>query len=356
MRIAIDARMMGAGNTRGIGRYIKETVRALEALGSEHEFVLLQPPIRWYTVAEQLKMPRVIREARADVLWVPHWNVPILYRGPLVITIHDLLLRHQPLSAKASTKNFVFAWLKKVGYRIVLWNALHQAKAILVPAQEVARDVIEYYPFTKTKIVVTGEGVTRLTPHATRDMVPVSGPYIFYFGSAYPHKRVDLLLVMWSQLSSKHPELTLVIGGEQDIFMNRVMDEAKCLNLSRVQFTGRLSDEDLANLLANAAAHVHPSSFEGFALPSLEALSLGCPTVVADIPVLRELLPADGVFFFKNGDANDMMRAIEIVLANRDVATTAARRGGEQAATRHNWNLVAKKTIDALCNAARLKK
>ncbi len=356
MRIAIDARMMGAGNTRGIGRYIKETVGALEALGSEHEFVLLQPPIRWYTFAEQWKMPRVIREAKADVLWVPHWNVPILYRGPLVITIHDLLLRHQSQSAKASTKNFVIVGLKRIGYRIALWNALHQAKVILVPSQEVARDVIAHYPFTKSKIVVTGEGVSRLTPHASHDMTPVSGPYIFYFGSAYPHKRLDLLLEMWSRLSTKHPELSLVIGGEQDIFMSRVMDEAKRLNLPRAKFTGRLSDEDLATLLEHADAHVHPSSFEGFALPSLEALSLGCPTVVADIPVLRELLPEEGVFFFKNGDADDMLHAIEAVLANHDAAASAARRGGEQAAVRHNWNLVAKKTIDALCNAARLKK
>ncbi len=356
MRIAIDARMMGAGNTRGIGRYIKETVGALEALGSEHEFVLLQPPIRWYTFAEQWKMPRVIRDAKADVLWVPHWNVPILYRGPLVITIHDLLLRHQSQSAKASTKNFVIAWLKRIGYHIALWNALHQAKAILVPAQEVARDVIAHYPFTKSKIVVTGEGVTSLISPVSSAYILPPTPYILYFGSAYPHKRLDLLLEMWSQLSAKHPELSLVIGGEQDVFMSRVMNEVKRLNLPRVKFTGRLSDEDLATLLDHAAAHVHPSSFEGFALPSLEALSLGCPTVVADIPVLRELLPGDGVFFFKNGDADDMLRAIEAVLADRDAAASAARRGGEQAAVRHNWNLVAQKTIDALCNAARLKK
>ncbi|MCK9361501.1 glycosyltransferase family 4 protein [Patescibacteria group bacterium] len=352
MRIAIDARMMGAGNTRGIGRYIYETVEALKALGSDHEFVLLQPPIRWYTLAEQIKMPSVFREAKADLVWIPHWNVPLLYRGPYVITIHDLLLIHQPASAKASTRGPIIAWLKRVGHRVVLWNALRHAKAIFVPAQEVARDVAEHYPFAKEKIVVTGEGIAALPePAANSGLLPT--PYLLYFGSAYPHKRLDLLLKMWKTFSFAHPEYSLVIGGEQDVFMRRWMEEAKRQHLPRVHFPGRLSDEELSTFLAHAAVHIHPSSFEGFALPSLEALSLGCPTVAADIPILRELLPEQGVFFFKNGDADDMIRAIETVLVDRDEAAVAARLGGEGARARHNWNLVARKTLDAMMYASR---
>lgn len=352
MRIAVDARMMGAGNTRGIGRYIKETVEALQSLESGHEFVLLRPDIRWYTLAEQLKMPKVLRDAKADLVWVPHWNVPLLYRGPLVITVHDLLLRHQSASAKASTRSPLVAWLKRIGYRLVLWNALRQAKAIFVPAQDVARDVAEHYPFAASKIIVTGEGVTALpAPAQNSQLLPV--PYLFYFGSAYPHKRLDLLLKMWEAFSAKHQEYTLMIGGEQDVFMKRWMAEAALRQLPRVRFLGRVDDQELSTYITHAVAHVHPSSFEGFALPSLEALSLGCPAVAADIPILRELLPEQGVFFFKNGDADDMMRAIETVLADREEARAQARQGGELAAQRHSWLTVAKRTLEAFEHAAR---
>lgn len=381
MRIAIDARMMGAGNTRGIGRYIKETVEAMRGLGrlenqesritnhdskfvihdSAIEFILLQPPIRWYTFAEQVRMPSVLRSANADVVWVPHWNVPLFYFGaPLVVTVHDLLLIHQPASAKASTRGPVVAWLKRLGHRVVLWNALHRAAKILVPTQTVAEDVLEHYSFAKNKIVVTGEGIKEFPiPNIQFPMGEERfgnwkldiGNFLLYFGSAYPHKRLDLLLEAWSVLSSKHPDLSLVIGGEEDVFMKRVMDEAASMNLPRVHFTGRLSDEALAAHLAEAVLHVHPSSFEGFALPSLEALSLGCPTVVSDIPLMIEVLPKDGVFIFKNGDANAMIATIERVLANVDEAHAAARRGGDEARKRHDWNVVAKKTLDALCLA-----
>ena len=352
MRIAVDARMMGAGNTRGIGRYIKETVEALQSLDSEHEIVLLQPNIRWYTLAEQLKMPKVLREAKADLVWIPHWNVPLLYRGPYVITVHVLLLRHQSASAKASTRGPIIAWLKRIGYRVVLWNALRHAKAIFVPAQEVARDVIDHYPFAASKIIVTGEGVTALpAPAQNSELLPT--PYLFYFGSAYPHKRLDLLLEMWEKFSTKHQEYSLLIGGEQDVFMKRWMAEATVRKLPCVRFLGRIDDQELSTFLAHATAHVHPSSFEGFALPSLEALSLGCPAVAADIPVLRELLPEQGVFFFKNGDADDMMRAIETVLADREEARAQAKQGGQLAAQRHSWLAVAKRTLEAFEHAAR---
>ncbi len=355
MRIAIDARMMGAGNTRGIGRYIHETVTAMRAAAPEHEYVLLEPSIRWYTLAEQLKMPRVLSDARADVVWVPHWNVPLLYRGaPLAVTIHDLLLLHQPASAKASMRGPVVAWLKRLGHRVVLRNAIRRAAVILVPTETVRRDVIDHFPDAEKKTRVTGEGITRLPSPATSYQLPATS-FLFYFGSAYPHKRLDLLLAAWSKLAAAHPDLSLVVGGERDVFLRRVMDEAKRLNLPRVHFSGRLSDEELAAHLSHALVHVHPSSFEGFALPSLEALSLGCPTVVADIPLMREVLPGDGVFFFKNGDPDDMIRAIETVLGARDEAAAAARRGGDDARRRHDWKTVAARTLDALASVVHVR-
>lgn len=360
MRIAIDARMMGAGNTRGIGRYIHETVEAMRLFAPEHEYVLLDPPIRWYTPAEQFKMPGVLAAARADVVWVPHWNVPLFYRAaPLAITIHDLLLLHQPASAKASTRGPLVAWMKRLGHRLVLENAVRRAAVILVPTETVRRDVAERFPFAASKLVITGEGITRLPANSDRSLTgnrqPATGNFLFYFGSAYPHKRVDLLLTAWRTLSESHPELSLVIGGERDVFMQRLMDEATRLNLPRVHFPGRLSDEELAMSLSRAVAHVHPSSFEGFALPSLEALSLGCPTVVAEIPLMKEVLPRNGVFFFKNGDASDMIRMIETVLRDPGAARELARRGGEEARRRHDWRAVAERTLEALGSVAHVR-
>jgi glycosyltransferase involved in cell wall biosynthesis len=347
MRIAIDARMMGAGNTRGIGRYIEETLAAMKAVAPEHEYVLLAPSVKWYSLAEQVRMPSVLSGANADLVWVPHWNVPLFANGlPLAITVHDLLLLHQPASAKASTRGPLVAWAKRLGHRLVLRHAIAAARVILVPTETVRADVAHFFPNAASKLVVTGEGISSLPAPEPSDAFP-SAPFLFYFGSAYPHKRLDLLLQGWKSLSASQPDLHLVIGGEKDVFMRRVMERAEALNLPRVHFPGRLSDGQLSDGLSRAAAHVHPSSFEGFALPSLEALSAGCPTVVADIPLMREVLPVEGVFFFKDGDVNGMIASIEEALRQGDIAHAAAAKGGAEAARLHDWRKVARLTLDA---------
>jgi glycosyltransferase involved in cell wall biosynthesis len=318
-------------------------------LDSNDEIVLLNPPIPWYGLAEQLRFPSIINAAKPDLLWVPHWNVPLLYRGPLAITIHDLLLRHQPASAKASTRGPIISWLKRLGHRIILWNAIHRASVILVPTQSVANDIKEYYPTASTKLVVTGEGLSDLPAPGP---LKISGDYLLYVGSAYPHKRLDLLIDAWSIISKKHPQLSLVITGKDDVFLSRIKSMVQNSRVGNVLFVGSPGDQELSALYSHASAFVFPTSFEGFGLPPIEALSAGTPAIVSDIPVLKEVLPEEGVFFFKSGDKDGMIEAIERVLLDPAKAKSEAARGGEEVRRRHRWEDAATRTLQALRSVA----
>ena len=113
MRIGIDLRM----DDSGIGRYSLRLAEELVGLGGDEEYVLIAragryaelerlggraerrlADIGWYTVAEQARMPAILRAARLDLVHFPNFNVPIAYRGPYVVTVHDLIhaLRHGP--------------------------------------------------------------------------------------------------------------------------------------------------------------------------------------------------------------------------------------------------------------------
>lgn len=352
MRLVVDARMIGAGNTRGIGRYIKELTDHIRPLLAQNdEMILLDPKIPWYGIAEQLRFPSIIRQAKPDLLWVPHWNAPLLYRGPLAITVHDLLLIHQPISAKASTRGPIISWLKRLGHRIILSNAIRRASIILVPTQSVANDIKEYFPSASGKLVVTGEGLSILPAPASGDS-RLTTHYLLYVGSAYPHKRLDLLIDAWSTLSSKHPNLSLVITGKDDVFLSRIKSTVEENRVERVLFVGPVDDQELSTLYANASVFVFPSSFEGFGLPPIEALSVGTPVVVSDIPVLREVLPIDGVFFFKSGDKDGMIDAIEVVLADLPKAESEAVQGEQEVRRRHRWEDAAARTLQAFRSIA----
>jgi glycosyltransferase involved in cell wall biosynthesis len=63
-----------------------------------------------------------------------------------------------------------------------------------------------------------------------------------------------------------------------------------------VRFHSGLSEPELAFLYQNAVALVSPSLYEGFCLPALEAARSGCPVIVSELPIFRELLPRGGLF------------------------------------------------------------
>lgn len=378
MRIAIDARMMGAETTRGIGRYIEELVRAELCVAPDHRYVLITrtashpfaghasvetvvADIPWYGVTEQLRMPRVFKNANADMVHVPHWNAPVAWRGPLVVTIHDLLLRHEPASAKASTRGPLVLLVKRLGYRFVLSRAILHARKILVPTQFVARDVASFYPHARGKIVVTGEGMPRVV---SRDPLSVNGtdgspitvhgsPYLLYVGSAYPHKGLQDLLAAWPAISAAFPHLRLVVAGEKDVFMKRLESKVESRKSgvggreSDVVFRGKVGDDELQDLYRNAAAFVYPSHFEGFGLPPLEAIAAGCPVLSSDAGPLPDVLGNEGVIFFRAGDPNAILAAVQRLFADPDSIRAATARIAPVLAARHDWMAAAKRTLGA---------
>jgi glycosyltransferase involved in cell wall biosynthesis len=381
MKIAIDARLMGPENTRGIGRYIEELVRALLDADTSTEYVLVtrsaehpfrndprvrtvatkipdQPRVKavvadipWYGWAEQVKLPRILSGLGVDLVHVPHWNVPLAFSRPFVITLHDVLLRHEPESAKASTRGPLMRGLKHLGYRAVLRHAVSAARRILVPTQCVAADVVHFYPGAKNKLLVTGEGMPKIKVESRApDQLPA--PYILYVGSAYPHKGLQDLFAAWPELAERHSGLRLVVVGELDIFMQRFKSQTERAGLPRVEFRGRVDEIQLAQAYAEATALVFPSHFEGFGLPPLEALAHGCPVVCSDICALKEVLGQGGANFFRAGSADGIIAAVERVFVDPAKAAAEARVAAQRLAARHAWKRTAQLTLEAYVRAA----
>ena len=365
MRIAIDARMMGAETARGIGRYVHELLGAMLEVAPEHRYVVVSrtkehsfvshpsvetvvADVAWYGAGEQLRMVKVLRLTRADIVHVPHWNVPLLYRGPLVITVHDLLLRHEPTSAKASTRGLLVRSVKRVGYRLVLDHAVSTAKRILVPSQFVADDVRSFYPDAAKRLVLTGEGMPRVDAIGGTVMPFEQEPgvgYLLYVGSAYPHKGLADLLAAWQKLSAEYPRLILKLAGELDVFMQHLRHQVEQEQLPRVEFLGRVSDTELHELYRGAVAFVYPSHFEGFGLPPLEAIAAGCPVVSSDAGPLPDVLSTQGATFFRAGDVDAMLAAVREVVAEPYEARQHLPELARALSQRHAWKLVAERTL-----------
>lgn len=363
MRLTIDARMMGAGKTRGIGRYVEELVRALLDVAPEHRYTLVvrgtEPSpfsghpsvshvvedVPWYGVAEQKRMPSILARTRPDLVHIPHWNVPVLSQLPRVVTIHDLILLSEPRSTKASTRNPLTATLKHIGYRVALRSALVNSRRIFVPTDWVANEIRQRFPRLKTPIQVTGEGMPDVDATRFADS-DAAHPYLLVVGGAYPHKNLDLLLDAWPALSVHHPTLSLVIVGERDVFMARLEARARTEGLPRVRFTGRIPDHELSRLYTRATALVFPSRNEGFGLPPLEALAHGCPVIASNATSMPEVLGTEGALFFEPSGTDGILRAIETALRNALGLLSHARAAASELRKRHDWHHTAEQTLE----------
>lgn len=338
--IGIDCRLSGDRHA-GIGRYVEELVRFVTQDNSidwvlffhePHQLPWLEEksnvkvviaPIRHYTIAEQLHMPAIFSKEKLDLLHIPHFNIPLLYSGPMVVTIHDLLW-HEQQGAHVTTLSPLTYALKYQAYKYVASKAITKATALIVPSQTVKDTLVRLEQADPNKINVTYEGVDEKwfkegsQPKVERE---TKQKKLFYTGSLYPHKNVMLIV----QALRKLPEYTLHISSSRNIFVDEFLKQVEKLQMKdRVIHLGRLSDEQLRQQYKTATAFVQPSLSEGFGLPALEAMAAGLPVLASDIPIFNEIYK-DSFIPFDPHSAESFLSAVHTLeTGNTNILTTKA--------------------------------
>ncbi len=104
-----------------------------------------------------------------------------------------------------------------------------------------------------------------------------------------------------------------------------------------IQFTGAITDEDLVHAYTYAHALVFPSLSEGFGLPALEALSLGCPVICSDIPIFHEILGSCATYFDPHS-VDSLVSVLKKRSGKREVS-------GMELLERYSWKAMAAQTL-----------
>lgn len=367
MRIGIDARFYGTLG-KGLGRYVSELIRHLEETDHENEYLIflrkenfddytpraenfrkIQAEFPWYGLREQLIYPFWLMRFKLDLMHFTHFNVPMLYHKPFVVTIHDLILLKHP-TPRASTLGPLLFKLKFSFYKHVITHALKTAEEIITVSDYTKNDVIETFPFTKNKNI----SVTHLACAApfldTNDTsVPktvkaMKKPFMLYVGNAYPHKNLERLLAAFAKFRRRTPDYRLVFVGNEDHFYRRLKREAKTVGIGKdVIFFGRASDAELKALYAKADFYVFPSLHEGFGLPPLEAMCHDLPVAAAQATCLPEIL-GDAAFFFDPESENDIADALTRIATDEATRTELIEKGRARASV-FDWPTCARRTL-----------
>ncbi len=338
MTIGIDARLW---NQTGVGRYIRNLVQNLLILDKKNTYILFVrkqdygiindqlsmikyqnnlklenwklkiADIKWHTISEQIKFASILNKEKLDLVHFPYFSVPIFYKKPFVVTIHDLIVHHFP-TGKASTLISPLYEAKLIAYKFVIKKAAQKAKKIITVSNSTKAEIIDHLKVPEDKIEVIYEAANLAVSHQPSAISRKYEKYLLYVGNAYPHKNLERLIKAFSKISKDYRDLKLILIGRRDYFYQRLEKENKS---DRIVFYGNATDDELSSFYSNAIALVVPSLMEGFGLPVLEAMSLRCLVVASDIPAFREIAQ-DEILYFNPKDVNDISEKLKDIIEN----------------------------------------
>lgn len=354
--VCIDARMWGIAHT-GIGRYIENLIDHLPS-DSNIQIVLIVPPVlrnepkltgftkyyarlHPYSPLAQFEMLALLARLRPDVLHVPHFHVPVLWPGRLVVTIHDLI-KHFSKGQQTTTRHPLMYWLKYLGYLVIVWVAVHRASRILVPVSYWKDVLVDKYRLDPDKITVTYEGVTGEYLKQPESSVGIDSrrPFVIYTGNVYPHKNIPVLLAAIKLLEG---QVNLAVSCARSVFVQRIEKLTTQFNLSKyVKFLGQVPDADLVSLYKQALAFVTPSLIEGFGLSGLEAMAAGTPVIAARASCLPEVYGEAALFFDPYSPA-DLAEKIRLLMTDPKLRQQYIKKGLAQV-KKYSWSKMATQT------------
>lgn len=348
MRIGIDARLYSSAFT-GIGRYVYELIDHVTKLDQKSEYAIFLnnpsfesflPPRKGvekiladaphYSFKEQWNFCRALWKAKLDLMHFTHFNAPILYRRPSVVTIHDLTINLYP-GRKFNN------WRHRLGYNLIINSIVNRSRRVIAVSQHTKRDIIKFLKTDPAKIEVIHEGVNpqfhRISDAALiekfRAKNGLAKPYILYTGVWRSHKNLVNLIKAFAILKRKYKfDGWLVITGKEDPWYPEVKQTVAEERLEgEVRFTGLIPDEDLVLLYNAALLYVLPSFYEGFGLPALEAFACGIPVCAARSSSLPEVCGEGNAVFFNPHDPADMAQKVASVYTDRAKMEELAARG-----------------------------
>lgn len=330
MKIAFDQQVFLLQEYGGISRYLCSLVRELSAMPEVEARVFaplhfnrnlanlerglsygralprLHPKLsRLAMLASQAMARRVIARFQPDIIHETYYSESNFRPSDArrVLTVYDLIHERYPdlfVNSEGTTRP------KRL--------AANRADHVICISESTRRDLITFcgVPEERTSVVYLGVDV---------DFVQATTPtrqyhlrqFLLYVGARGGYKNFERFVRAFSRSTRLRNDFDVLCfgGGPLQPGEQAVIANAGLRPDQVVQLGG--GDEILAALYQQAAAFVYPSLYEGFGIPPLEAMAVGCPVICSDSSSLPEVV-GEAAETFDPLDENAMQAAMEHVL------------------------------------------
>ncbi|MDZ7798602.1 MAG: glycosyltransferase family 1 protein [Patescibacteria group bacterium] len=371
MRIGIDCRTMlspSRGEKAGIGHYNYYLVKNLMKIDKKNEYVLFfdwrvqdtrefkqkNVKIKYFPFSQYKKflpftyshilIAAQLYKEGLDILHNPANVIPLSYRRPTIVTVHDLAIYKEskwfPSGQKFSTRFLVPKSIKKADH-------------IIAVSKATKKDIKKLFKIKNSKISVIHENaMTKKVSTSSRKKsalkrFKIKNDYILFVGTLEPRKNLLRLIEAYNDLiknNKKFAQYDLVMAGmrgwkSKNIF--RLINKLKLKN--KVKFLEYIPHNYKIDLMKKATCFVFPSFYEGFGLPVLEAMTLGCPVITSKNSSLPEVC-GEAAEYIDPSRSENITRALKKVLGSKKLRNSMKKKGLKQA-KKFSWRKMAEETL-----------
>ena len=265
MNLPFDAEVLVPRSAKAC--LVFQNIRVVQYGGIDNAFV-------W----RQICFPEYVKKRHAIAVDLT-LGLPILKCD--VVCVHDCIRESFPEDFTTDQEK-----LKRRGYLLRVKKVLKRAEQIITVSQTSRNALMSCYHLPPERIAVISNGWQHfLQVQPDNGILPQlqlsTGNYFFSLGSRLKHKNFEWVV----NAAKQNPQETFVVTGRTDLSRYQVMDGM----LKNLIFTGYLTDSKIKALMQHCKAFVHPSLYEGFGIPPMEALGCGSPILISNASCLPEI-------------------------------------------------------------------
>lgn len=373
MRIAVNTRFLQKNQLEGYGHFINEIFKIIVFNNPQHEFLfifdrpfseefiysknitakIVTPKARhalsfryWYDV----KVPIVLKKWKADVFVSLDGFCSVTTSVPQIVCIHDLAFLHYP---KLIAKSHL--WY----YKLMTPKFLKKASKIVTVSQYSKNDILKQYKIQENKIEVIYSGIrskfcsiNNAEREKTKQLFSNGEEYFLFVGGVHPRKNVMSLIKAFSIFKKwTKSNMKLLVIGRMAWQYSEIEEKLKTYKYRNdVELLGYADDTKLASIMSAAYVLVHPSFFEGFGSPIVEAFHSAVPVLTSNTSSMAEIAD-DAALLFDPNNIEDLAQQMILIYKDEKLKKQLIEKGIERAKD-FSWNKTANKLWECIESVA----
>ncbi len=312
MEIVVNTRLLLKNKLEGIGWFSYETLKRITQNHPEHHFVFLfdrdfdeefifsdnvtplilspqaRHPILFYWWFE-FSVASFLNKYKPDLFLSPDGYLSLGAKCKQLAVIHDICFEHYPNDVSFIVRKY---------YRHFFPKFAAKATRIATVSYFSKNDIVKIYKIDPSKIDVVFDGcnsnykpILNDIQLATKNKFSKGSDYFLFVGALHPRKNISRLFKAFDSFkTTQKSDIKLVIVGEKYYWTNEIKKTYLEMKAKEdVVFTGRLSNEELNNVLGSALALTYVPYFEGFGIPILEAMNCDTPVITSNVTSMPEV-------------------------------------------------------------------